>query len=71
MIPGIPQDSRSRKKISGHSDRLLAQNFDTVLDMVVKLAGKPSFEKFARGPKNTFYDTHKIDIRILVKKTGF
>ena len=35
MIPEIRQDIRSRKKISGHSDRVLAQNFDTVLAGIV------------------------------------
>jgi len=31
MIPKIRQDIKSRKQISGHSDRVLAQNFDVVL----------------------------------------
>ena len=39
MIPEIRQDIRSRKKISGHSDRVLAQNFDTVLAGIVIWAG--------------------------------
>ena len=35
MISEICQDIRSRKKISEHSDRALAQNFDAVLAVVV------------------------------------
>jgi len=55
MTPENPQDSRSRKKISGHSDRLLAQNFDTVHDMVVKLAGEAIFEHFLPGHIKTHF----------------
>ncbi len=35
MIPEIHQDIGTRKKISGHSDRLLAQNFNAVLAVIV------------------------------------
>ena len=35
MIPEIRQDIRSRKKISVHSDRVLAQDFDAVLAGIV------------------------------------
>ena len=35
MIPEIRQDIRSRKKISGHSDRVFAQNFEAVLAGIV------------------------------------
>ena len=45
MIPEIRQDIRSRKKISGHSDRVLAQNFDTVLAGIVIWAGDIIFAK--------------------------
>ena len=45
MIPEIHQDIRSRKKISGHSDRVLAQNFDTVLAGIVIWAGEIIFAK--------------------------
>ena len=38
MIPEIRQDIRSRKKISGHSDRVLAQNFEAVLAVIAILA---------------------------------
>ena len=46
MIPEIRQDIRSREKISGHSDRVLAQNFDTVLAGIVIWAGEITFAKF-------------------------
>ena len=45
MIAEMRQDIRSRKKISGHSDRVLAQNFDAVLAVVVILAGDTIFAK--------------------------
>ena len=35
MIPGIPQRIRTMEKTSGHSDRVLAQNFDAVLAGIV------------------------------------
>ncbi len=35
MIPETHQDIRSRKQISGHSDRVLAHNFDAVLAEIV------------------------------------
>ena len=45
MLPGIPEEIRSREKISGHSDRVLAQNLDAVLAVVVILAGDTIFAK--------------------------
>jgi hypothetical protein len=41
MIPGFPQDIRPRKNISGHSDRVLAHDFDTILAVVVIWAESP------------------------------
>ena len=35
MILGFHQDFRSRTKISGHSDRVFAQNFEAVLAGIV------------------------------------
>ena len=35
MIPEIRQDIRSRRKILGHSDRVLAQNFDAALAGII------------------------------------
>ena len=35
MLPGITKEIRSRQKISGHPDRVLAQNFDAVLTVIV------------------------------------
>ena len=49
MIPEIRQYIRSRKKISGHSDRVLAQNFDAVLAGIVIWAGDTIFAKFCQG----------------------
>ena len=49
MIPEIPQDIRSRVKISGHSDRVLAQNVDTLLAGIVIWAGDIIFAKFCQG----------------------
>ena len=46
MILEIRQDIRSRKKIPEHSDRVLAQNFDTVLAGVVIWAGDIIFARF-------------------------
>ena len=47
MLPEIHQELRSGKHISGHSDRVLAQNFDAIL------AGFgleiPHLQKNARG----------------------
>mgnify|MGYP000618276620 CR=1 FL=1 len=43
MIPEIRQDIRSRKKMSGHLDRVLAQNFDTVLAGIVIWVGDIAF----------------------------
>ena len=37
MLTGIPQEIRSREQISGHSDRVLARNFETVLAGIVIL----------------------------------
>ena len=54
MTPDIPQDARSSKKISGHPDRVLAQNLDTVLDMVVKLAGEALFKQKVSGGLKTY-----------------
>ena len=48
MIPEIRQDLRSRNKISGHSDRVLAQNFDTVIADIVIWAGDIIFAKFCQ-----------------------
>ena len=48
MIPEIRQDIRSRKKISGHSDRVLAQNFDAVLAGIAIWAGDIIFVKFCQ-----------------------
>ena len=48
MTSDFPQDFRSRKKISVHSDRVLAQNFEAVLAVVVKLAGEAIFAKFCQ-----------------------
>ena len=45
MLPEFPQDIGARKKISGHSDRALAQNFDAVLAVIVILAGEAIFVK--------------------------
>ena len=45
MISEIRQDIRSRKKRSGHSDGVLAQNFDTVLAGIVVWAGDIIFAK--------------------------
>ena len=54
MIPGFHQDFRSRIKISGHSDRPFAQNFDAVLAVIVICAGDLIFATFCPGPcKNT------------------
>ena len=61
MLPEIHQEMRSRKKISGHSDRVLAQNFDAVLAGIVIWAGDNIFAFIARGCRNTFQDTHKGD----------
>ena len=46
MIPGIDQKSGSRSKISGHSDRVFAQNFEAVLTGIVICAGDIIFAKF-------------------------
>jgi len=55
IIPELPQEIRSRKKISGDAARICAQNFDTVRDMVVKLAGEAIFEHlFARAHEHVF-----------------
>ena len=48
MTSDFPQDFRSRKKISVHSDRVLAQNFEAVLAVVVKLAGEAIYAKFCQ-----------------------
>ena len=57
MTPGIPQDSRSREKISGCSARICVQNFDTVLAMLVKLAGEASFDNILPGHIKTHSKT--------------
>ena len=49
MIPEMRQDIRSRKKISGHSDRVLAHKFDAVLAVVVILAGDTIFARCYQG----------------------
>ena len=49
MLPEFHQEMRSRKKISGHSDRVLAQNFDAVLAGIVIWAGDTIFAKFCQG----------------------
>ncbi len=49
MTSDFPQDVRSRKKISVHSGRVLAQNFEAVLAVVVKLPGDTIFTKFYQG----------------------
>ena len=49
MLPEIHQEMRSRKKISGHSDRVLAQNFDAVLAGIVIWAGDTIFACFCQG----------------------
>ena len=55
MLPELPQEIRSRKKISGDAARICAQNFEPVLAVVVKLAGDTIFAHvFARVHKNTF-----------------
>ena len=38
-IPALHRQMRSRKKLSGHSDRVLAQNFKAVLAVVAKSDG--------------------------------
>jgi hypothetical protein len=48
MTPGFHQDFRSRTKISGHSDRVFAQNFDAVLAVIVICAGDIIFAKFCQ-----------------------
>ena len=57
MIPEIRQDIRSRKKISWHSDRVLAQNFDTVLAGIVIRAGDTIFAIFLPGDVETHSTT--------------
>lgn len=46
MIPEIRQEIRSRTQISEHSDRVLAQNFDTVLAGIVTWARDIIFATF-------------------------
>ena len=46
MIPEIPQDVRSRQNIPGHSDQVLAHNFNAVLAVIVILAEEIVFAKF-------------------------
>jgi len=54
MVSDFPHDFRSKKNISLHSDRVLAQNFEAVLAVVVKLLGDTIFTKFCHMPENTF-----------------
>ena len=44
-IPGIPQEIRSREKISARSAHVFAYIFDAVLAVIVVLAGEPTFER--------------------------
>ena len=72
-ISGIPQDIRSRQKISEHSDGLLAQTFDAVLAVRVILAGG-SYLKMLSGGTDTHSTTPKgqrlidKDIYLLLKE---
>ena len=48
---------RSRSKICLSRDKLLAQNFDPVLAVIVKLAGDTIMQSFAMMRYHTFLDT--------------
>ena len=54
MIAEIHQDIRSRKTISGHPDRVLAQNVDAVLAGTAMWAGDITFAKCCRTQVYTF-----------------
>jgi hypothetical protein len=49
MLPEIHQELRSGKHISGHSDRVLAQNFDAILAGIVIRVGDTTFAKKCQG----------------------
>ena len=63
MFPGIPQEIRSREKISGRSDRVLAQNFDAVLAGIVIWAGDTIFACFLPGDVETHSKTRETHIQ--------
>ena len=71
MIPGIPQGSRPRKKISGCSARIWVQNFGTVLAMLVKLAGEASFDNILPGHIKTHSKTPISLYKDIFQKYGF
>ena len=48
MTSDFPKDFKSTEQMSVHSDRVLAQNFEAVLAVVVKLPGDPIFAKFCQ-----------------------
>ncbi len=49
IIPGISKEIWSRQKISGHSDRIPAQNFDAVLAVIVIWAHGPYLKILSGG----------------------
>ena len=53
MIPEIHQDVRLTRKISGHSERVLAQDCDAVLAVVFILAGDTIIAKTWPGDVET------------------
>ena len=57
MIPELSQDIRSRKTNSGGAARYFAQNFEAVIDMLIKLAGEATVEHFLPGHIKTHSKT--------------
>ena len=69
MLPGITKEIRSRQKISGHSDRVLAQNFDAVLTVIVIWAHGP-YLTFLSGGAETHSKTPIRKVQSLGQSQG-
>ena len=64
----MTEQIRPRKDISGHLNRVLAQNFEAVLAVVVKLSGKAIFAKFCHDALQ--HILRHPEIYILKVRTG-